>query len=94
MTENFVSREILQQNRILTSIKSSSVKKLLGEFKKLSENAEQILKSQKDAAGADGKPVELSEENKKTVDKWIRFISQYFLTKKKTNICYYICRNI
>ena len=72
-----VSREILQQNRILTSIKSSSVKKLLGEFKKLGENAEKILKSQKDAAGADGKPVELSEENKKTVDKWNRFISQY-----------------
>ncbi|MBO4705073.1 MAG: molecular chaperone HtpG [Spirochaetaceae bacterium] len=72
-----VSREILQQNRILTSIKSSSVKKLLGEFKKLGENAEKILKSQKDAAGADGKPVELSEENKKVVDKWNRFISQY-----------------
>ncbi len=32
-----VSREILQQNRILTNIKTSSVKKLLGEFKKLSE---------------------------------------------------------
>lgn len=33
-----VSREILQQNRILNSIRSASVKKLLGEFKKLSEN--------------------------------------------------------
>jgi len=32
-----VSREILQQNRILTNIQSASVKKLLGEFKKLSE---------------------------------------------------------
>lgn len=32
-----VSREILQQNRILTSIKTSSVKKLLGEFKKMAE---------------------------------------------------------
>ena len=53
------------------------MKKLLGEFKKLGENAEKILKSQKDAAGADGKPVELSEENKKVVDKWNRFISQY-----------------
>ena len=73
-----VSREILQQNRILTSIKSSSVKKLLGEFKKLGENAEKILKSQKEAGtGADGKPVELSEENKKVVDKWNKFISQY-----------------
>ncbi|MCD1654276.1 molecular chaperone HtpG [Treponema zuelzerae] len=33
-----VSREILQQNRILSGIQSSSVKKLLGEFKKLAEN--------------------------------------------------------
>ena len=35
-----VSREILQQNRILTNIKTSSVKKLLGEFKKLSEKTD------------------------------------------------------
>lgn len=33
-----VSREILQQNRILAGIQSASVKKLLGEFRKLSEN--------------------------------------------------------
>lgn len=33
-----VSREILQQNRILNSIRSSSVKKLLGEFKKLADS--------------------------------------------------------
>lgn len=33
-----VSREILQQNRVLASIKSSSVKKVLGELKKLAEN--------------------------------------------------------
>ncbi|PIE97948.1 MAG: molecular chaperone HtpG [Treponema sp.] len=33
-----VSREILQQNRVLSSIKSASVKKILGELKKLSEN--------------------------------------------------------
>ncbi len=32
-----VSREILQQNRILSNIKTSSVKKLLAEFKRLSE---------------------------------------------------------
>jgi len=32
-----VSREILQQNRILTNIQSASVKKLLSEFKKLAE---------------------------------------------------------
>lgn len=33
-----VSREILQQNRVLETIKSSSVKKVLGEFKKMAEN--------------------------------------------------------
>lgn len=33
-----VSREILQQNRVMASIKSASVKKLLGEFQKLSES--------------------------------------------------------
>jgi len=32
-----VSREILQQNRILQSIKTASVKKILGEFKRLAE---------------------------------------------------------
>ena len=34
-----VSREILQQNRILTNIKSASVKKLLSEFKELADRA-------------------------------------------------------
>ena len=33
-----VSREILQENRILMSIRNASVKKLLGEFRKISEN--------------------------------------------------------
>ncbi|MDL2228979.1 molecular chaperone HtpG [Treponema sp. OttesenSCG-928-L16] len=33
-----VSREILQQNKILLNIKNASVKKLLGEFKTISEN--------------------------------------------------------
>ncbi|HAK45217.1 MAG TPA: molecular chaperone HtpG [Spirochaeta sp.] len=33
-----VSREILQQNRVLEAIKSASVKKVLGEFKKISDN--------------------------------------------------------
>lgn len=35
-----VSREILQQNRILANIKSASVKKILSEFKKLSKDGE------------------------------------------------------
>ena len=33
-----VSREILQENRVMASIRSASVKKLLGEFKKIAEN--------------------------------------------------------
>ena len=33
-----VSREILQENRVLLSIKNASVKKLLSEFKKIAEN--------------------------------------------------------
>ncbi len=33
-----VSREILQQNRVLLNIKNASVKRLLGEFKAISEN--------------------------------------------------------
>jgi molecular chaperone HtpG len=33
-----VSRELLQQNRVMSTIKNSSVKKILGEFKKLSES--------------------------------------------------------
>ena len=43
-----VSREILQENRILANIKQSSVKKLLGEFKKLSENKEKYEKFYKE----------------------------------------------
>ena len=34
-----VSREILQQNKILLNIKNASVKKLLGEFKQMADNA-------------------------------------------------------
>ena len=35
-----VSREILQQNRVMANIREASVKKILGEFLKLSENDE------------------------------------------------------
>ncbi len=39
-----VSREILQQNRILTSITSASTKKILSEFKKIAENNPEMWK--------------------------------------------------
>ena len=37
-----VSREILQQNRVMTNIRNASVKKLLGEFKKISEQNKEL----------------------------------------------------
>ena len=58
-----VSREILQQNRILETIKSQSVKKLLSEFKKIGENA--------DAARKIENP---SDDDKKKIEKWNNFV--------------------
>ena len=37
-----VSREILQQNRVMANIRNASVKKLLGEFKKISEQNKEL----------------------------------------------------
>ena len=37
-----VSREILQQNRVMSTIRNASVKKLLGEFKKISEQTPEL----------------------------------------------------
>ncbi len=39
-----VSREILQKNKVLSSIKNASVKKVLGELKKLSQKDEEYIK--------------------------------------------------
>ena len=61
-----VSREILQQNRILETIKSQSVKKLLSEFKKMGENA--------DAARKIENP---SDDDKKKIEKWNKFVKNY-----------------
>lgn len=61
-----VSREILQQNRILETIKTQSVKKLLGEFKKLGEQA--------DKARASEKP---TDDEKKAIEKWNTFVAQF-----------------
>ncbi len=75
-----VSREILQQNRILTAIKTASVKKLLSEFKKLAENAKKEAPSDGNA-GAD-KKAEAGKDDKKAAAKtaadiWNTFVSQY-----------------
>ncbi len=61
-----VSREILQQNRILETIKTQSVKKLLNEFKKLGDDAKKL----------EGKS-ELSDAEKETVEKWHDFVKSY-----------------
>jgi len=67
-----VSREILQQNRILETIKSSSVKKLLSEFKKMGEAADTLRRAQ---GAADAK--ELSDEEKAKIEKWNKFVAAF-----------------
>ena len=63
-----VSREILQQNRILENIKSSSVKKLLGEFKKMGEEADKAKKTEE---------ANRSEDEKKAIEKWNKFVKAF-----------------
>ena len=63
-----VSREILQQNRILDNIKSSSVKKLLSEFKKMGESADKAKK----VAEADR-----TDADKKAIEKWEKFVRNF-----------------
>ena len=77
-----VSREILQQNRILTSIKTASVKKLLSEFKKTADaakKAEEELKAadkKTEDAAADTKDKK-TDKNTEAVNKWNTFVSQF-----------------
>jgi len=63
-----VSREILQQNKILENIKSASVKKLLSEFKKMGEDADKARKiAEKDR----------TEDDKKAIEKWKKFVAAF-----------------
>jgi len=57
-----VSREILQQNKVLINIKNASVKKLLAEFKQMADNAVSI---------GDGAP------NGAARTKWLNFVSEF-----------------
>lgn len=61
-----VSREILQQNRILETIKTQSVKKLLSEFKKLGDEAKKLEAK-----------TEISDDEKETLEKWHDFVNSY-----------------
>ena len=68
-----VSREILQQNRILETIKKQSVKKLLSEFKKMGESADKL----KNAKNDDGTAKTLTDDEKAKVEKWNKFVKNY-----------------
>ena len=59
-----VSREILQQNKVLANIKNASVKKLLAEFKQMADNAGSASTSTDESA-------------KQAVEKWETFLSQF-----------------
>ena len=61
-----VSREILQQNRILETIKTQSVKKLLSEFKKLGDEAKKLEAK-----------TEISDDEKENLEKWHDFVKSY-----------------
>ena len=61
-----VSREILQQNRILETIKTQSVKKLLSEFKKIGDEAKKLEAK-----------TEISDDEKETLEKWHDFVKSY-----------------
>ncbi|MBB5225145.1 molecular chaperone HtpG [Treponema ruminis] len=63
-----VSREILQQNRILETIKSASVKKLLSEFKKMGEAADKAKKTEADKR---------SDDEKAAIEKWNKFVKNF-----------------
>lgn len=63
-----VSREILQQNRILENIRSASVKKLLSEFKKMGEEADKAKQAEESKR---------TDEQKKAIEKWEKFVKNY-----------------
>lgn len=63
-----VSREILQQNKILETIKSASVKKLLSEFKKMGEAADKARKTEE---------AKRSDDEKKAIEKWNKFVAAF-----------------
>ncbi len=70
-----VSREILQQNRVLAKIKSASVKKILGEFEQLSRDKEKYDAFYREF----GKPLKeglyQDYENKEALQELVRFKS-------------------
>ncbi|HZK20242.1 MAG TPA: molecular chaperone HtpG [Treponemataceae bacterium] len=75
-----VSREILQQNQILTSIKEASIKKLLGEFNKMAKAAKKAkqdliaVEDDKELSDAEKKK---NEKAQAKISKWNTFVREY-----------------
>ncbi|GMO64806.1 MAG: molecular chaperone HtpG [Treponemataceae bacterium] len=67
-----VSREILQQNRILESIKTSSVKKLLSEFKKLVQDGEAVSPTATEASAENQDSPESAKRKK-----YLSFVDEF-----------------
>ena len=70
-----VSREILQQNRILANIKSASVKKILGEIKNISTNSEKYADFYKEFGKVLKEGLYSDFENKENLLELLRFES-------------------
>ncbi len=97
-----VSREILQQNRILASIRSASVKKVLGELKSLSESnpekytefVEQFNRPMKEGLYSDyanrDTLLELVRFKSTEVDGWTSFAAYKERMKEGQKAIYYI----
>ncbi len=88
-----VSREILQQNKILNSIRNASVNKLLGEFKRLSENEKEIYSSFIAEFNRPLKEGLYSDyEHKEEIAELVRFKSTYGDEKDWTSFADYVGR--
>jgi molecular chaperone HtpG len=70
-----VSREILQQNRILTKIRTSSVKKILSEFEKLAKDGEKYDEFWKEYGRPMKEGLYQDHENRDTLLELVRFKS-------------------
>lgn len=85
-----VSREILQQNRVLAKIRTSSVKKILGEFEKLAKDEEKYIEFWKEFGRPMKEGLYQDHENRETLLELVRFKS----TKSEgfTSLAEYVLR--
>lgn len=93
-----VSREILQQNKILANIKSASVKKILGEIEKLSNNEQKYKIFHKEFGKVLKEGLYSDFENKEKILNLCRFVTtngdfvalKDYKTNAKNNSIYYL----